>query len=488
MATPSRTTPTGSRAPRTAVVVGAGMVGLATAWHLQERGVEVTVLDREGVAAGSSWGNAGWLTPGMAMPLADPTLWTYAPKALLDPAAPLHVPARLDPRLWSFLARFAAHATQRAWDRAMAALTPIDRLALDAFDELSAHGVAARSTPGPFAIGFEDERQAAPFLHEIAQVEAAGQVVPLRRIDQPDGAAHRSGPSHPDAGLGTGASDAVGHATPATRPGGGREPGASGAVGHASASTSPDASRAPEASGAVGRPAQLTDRVRAVYALEGQRFIEPGPFVGALGDAVRARGGRIVTGATVTGLRAQEGRGVQALVDGQDPVVADVAVLATGAWLPGLARPLGVRTLVQAGRGYSFTVKTDLPVEQPIYLPSRRVACTPYQGRFRIAGTMEFRGPDEPFQPRRIEAILASVRDLFQGVDLDDRHDEWVGSRPVTPDGLPLVGATRAPGVYVAGGHGMWGIVLGPATGRLLAEQIVTGTVPQEIRAFDPLR
>ncbi|TGJ94380.1 amino acid dehydrogenase, partial [Actinotalea fermentans ATCC 43279 = JCM 9966 = DSM 3133] len=142
MTTPSRTTP-GSPAPRTAVVVGAGMVGLATAWHLQRRGVEVTVLDREGVAAGSSWGNAGWLTPGMAMPLADPTLWTYAPKALLDPAAPLHVPARLDPRLWSFLARFATHATRRAWDRAMAALTPIDRLAHDAFDELAAHGVAA---------------------------------------------------------------------------------------------------------------------------------------------------------------------------------------------------------------------------------------------------------------------------------------------------------------------------------------------------------
>src|SRR5690606_11050658 len=121
----------------------------------------------------------------------------------------------------------------------------------------------------------------------------------------------------------------------------------------------------------------------------------------------------------------------------------DAVVLATGAWLPKLAAPLGVRTRVQAGRGYSFTVKTDEPVETPIYLPARRVACTPYQGRFRIAGTMEFRGPDEPLQPRRIEAILASVRHLFQGVDHDDRHDEWVGSRPVTPVGLPLVGATR---------------------------------------------
>src|SRR5690606_21128162 len=100
----------------------------------------------------------------------------------------------------------------------------------------------------------------------------------------------------------------------------------------------------------------------------------------------------------------------------------------------------------------------------------------------------EFRRPDEPFQSRRVQAIIAQARELFTGVDLDDRQDEWVGSRPVTPDGLPLVGATRAPNVYVAGGHGMWGIVLGPATGKLLAEQIVTGRVDPVIKPFDPLR
>ena len=80
------------------------------------------------------------------------------------------------------------------------------------------------------------------------------------------------------------------------------------------------------------------------------------------------------------------------------------------------------------------------------------------------------------------------MRPLFTGMDLEHLEDIWVGPRPVTPDGLPLVGATRSPGVFVAGGHGMWGIVLGPATGKLLAEQIVTGRVPDEIRPFDPLR
>lgn len=64
----------------------------------------------------------------------------------------------------------------------------------------------------------------------------------------------------------------------------------------------------------------------------------------------------------------------------------------------------------------------------------------------------------------------------------------WVGARPVIADALPLVGATRTPGVYVAGGHGMWGVTLGPVTGRLLAEQITTGKQPPELAPFDPLR
>ena len=101
---------------------------------------------------------------------------------------------------------------------------------------------------------------------------------------------------------------------------------------------------------------------------------------------------------------------------------------------------------------------------------------------------MELRRPDAALDRRRIRAIVESVRPLLRGVDLDARAEEWVGSRPVTVDGLPLIGATSSPRVFVAGGHGMWGITLGPATGRLLAEQVVTGRMPEVLRPFDPLR
>ncbi|MGF3057372.1 NAD(P)/FAD-dependent oxidoreductase [Microbacterium sp. YY-01] len=403
------------------IVVGAGMVGLATAWHLQERGVEVTVIDRTGIAAGSSWGNAGWLTPGKAIPLADPSLWTYGPKALIDPDAALHVPFRVDPTLWTFLAQFAMHGTNRAWDRTMAALTPIDKIALECFDELEAGGVDSWTREGPFVIGFAEEAHSKGFLSEVEGVIRHGQDVPFERLQNPQELAP-----------------------------------------------------------------QLSDAVKVAYRLEGQRFIEPAPYVEALGDAVVQRGAQLMTGVEVTDVSSTR-RPVVTLSNGER-LEADSVVIATGAWMPKLARQLGVRTRVQAGRGYSFTVESEQPAKHPVYLPFQRIACTPYQGRFRIAGTMEFRGPDEPFQPRRVEAIIAQSRHLLTGVDLENRHDEWVGSRPVTPDGLPLVGATQAPNVYVAGGHGMWGIVLGPATGKLLAEQIVTGRVDPAIAPFDPLR
>src|SRR5690606_36717766 len=148
------------------IVIGAGFVGLSTAWFLQQHGVEVTVVDRTAVAAGSPWGNAGWLTPGKAIPLADPSLWTYGPRALIDPDAALHVPFRVDAALWGFLARFAAHGTHRAWDRTMAALTPIDRRSEECFDELGAGGVDAWTREGPCVIGFAEEAPSPGFLRE----------------------------------------------------------------------------------------------------------------------------------------------------------------------------------------------------------------------------------------------------------------------------------------------------------------------------------
>lgn len=404
-----------------AIVVGAGLVGLSSAWHLQEKGYDVTVIDRVGVAGGASWGNAGWLAPGKTIPLSNAGLWSIGPRELFSANSALHMPLRFDPKLWNFLARFMANANNRAWDRTMERLTPIDLVALEAFDELVDGGVDGVTTARDFVVGFEDENAAKGFLEEVEGAVRHGQDVPLEPLNNP------------------------------------RE-------------TCP----------------QLSDAVGAAYRLGGQRFIEPGPFAEKLAESFEKRGGTIRTGVEVTGV-THTGRPVVALGTGER-IVTDKVVIANGAWLPELARELGVKTVVQAGRGYSFSVATEDPAEYCIYLPSQRLAMTPYEGRLRIAGTMEFVGPDEPFDSRRVDAMIAQASTLMTGIDLDNRQDEWVGSRPVTPDGLPLVGQTKVRDVYVAGGHGMWGIILGPATGKYLAELIETGVTPEPIKHFDPLR
>ncbi|HET6626338.1 MAG TPA: FAD-dependent oxidoreductase [Nocardioidaceae bacterium] len=406
--------------PRNVAVVGAGMVGLATAWFLQERGVQVTVLDREGVAAGSSWGNAGWLTPGISTPLPEPAVLKYGVKAVLSASSPVYVPPTANPRLLSFLTRFARNSTARRWENAMHALVPINRRSLAAFDALGEGGVAAPTHEAKsFLAAYRSAEERSTLLEEIEHIHRAGQGIEFDVLSGDD--AREIEPS-------------------------------------------------------------LSDEVGAAIQLHDQRFINPGEYVHALADAVRARGGRIVSGVRVTELTDR------------DPFVEvngeayDAVVLATGAWLGDLARRFGVRTLVQAGRGYSFSVPIEHVPHGPVYFPAQRVACTPVGGRLRIAGMMEFRSPDAALDLRRIDAITDAARPLLRGADLDAREDEWVGARPCTPDGLPLIGATRSPRVFAAGGHGMWGITLGPATGQLLAEQITTGAAPAELAPFNPLR
>jgi D-amino-acid dehydrogenase len=223
--------------------------------------------------------------------------------------------------------------------------------------------------------------------------------------------------------------------------------------------------------------------VTAGLNVNGQRFIDPGRFVEALGRSVLDRG------ATMRRLEIDDihssGEGAAVHPRRGNALTADAAVIATGDRLPRLAGRW-LRVPVQAQRGYSFTVPVHRPTLGPIYLPDARVACTPYKGALRVSGTLEVRRPDQPHPRERVEAIAAAASPLLDGVDWAARSNPWVGVCAVTPDCRPLIGEL-AQGVYVAGGHGMWGLAHGPITGRLLAEQITTGKQPQALAEFDPL-
>ncbi|MEU8721866.1 FAD-dependent oxidoreductase [Streptomyces antimycoticus] len=414
-----------SRPPRSAIVIGAGMVGLATAWSLRNHGVEVTVVERRHPAAGASWGNAGWLSPALTLPLPEPAALRYGLRSLVSPESPVYIPPRPDPRLARFLLSFTRNCTPRRWRVLAATFATLNRHALEAYDALAADGVAEPTRPAePCLLAFRTAAERAAMVEELEQARAAGFSIAYEPIE---------------------------------------------------------GDRARELEPTLG------DGIGAALELHGQRYLNPGNFVRALADAVREHGGEILERTEVSGIR-DLGQGV-AVTTSRGQLRADVAVVATGAWLDGLVRPFGVRVPVQAGRGYSFSVPAEGAPTRPTYLAAQKVVCTPLgEGRVRVAGMMELAPVERPVDPRRIQAIIAAARPLLRGIDWEARKDTWVGARPCTPDGLPLVGPTASPRVYVNGGHGMWGVALGPLSGRLLAEAIATGTSPAELAPLHPLR
>ena len=209
-------------------IVGAGMVGLATAWFLQSEGVKVTIYDRKGVAAGASWGNAGWLTPGMAVPLPEPAVLRYGIRALLSPSSPVYVPPTADPTTLSFLTRFARNCTAPRWRRAMHSLIPLNNRAFEAFDALAEGGIASPVHEAePFIAAYRSAADREALVDEYRHITEAGQQIEFELL-------------------------------------GG------------------DQARAIEPS--------LSEEVHAAILIHGQRFIDPAAYVHALGDAVMARG------------------------------------------------------------------------------------------------------------------------------------------------------------------------------------------------------
>ncbi|ASR34978.1 amino acid dehydrogenase [Prauserella marina] len=407
------------REPGHVVVVGAGFVGLCTAWFLRRYGVEVTVLERGRTGEGASWGNAGWLSPALAVPLPEPATLRAGLSGFLSPSAPLYVPA--DPRLAPFLLSLARNSTSRRWNSGMAALAPLNNKALAAHDELPS---AVTETLAPCLIATRNHQQRQVIVTELERVRAAGQHVEFELL-----------------------------------------------------------------TGVRARELEptLSSRIGSALRLHGQRCVDPVSYVRALAAAVSEKGVHIEEGAEVTSVEATE-RGARVHTAAGAVHEPDAVVLANGALLDRLAHGFGVRRHVRAGRGYSFSVIPRVMPSGPVYFPAEKVVCTPLGDRLRVSGMMEFRPADAPLDPRRITSVLSAARLFVRDVDWDTRSDEWVGARPCTTDGLPLIGPTLSSHVYVAGGHGMWGMTHGPVSGKLLADTIVTGAAPVELAPLHPLR
>jgi D-amino-acid dehydrogenase len=220
----------------------------------------------------------------------------------------------------------------------------------------------------------------------------------------------------------------------------------------------------------------------AGFLVPGERWIDPGVFVDELAAGCQAVGVEVVTDASASRIQAfDDGVEVETAAGRFD---AATAVVAAGVWTRDLVAPLGVRLPILPGKGYSFAVRSAPQARRAMHLSDAHVMAVPMGERLRVAGTMEFDGSVDRFHARRIEAIARATAP-FLDVDLGARAEEWVGPRPITPDGLPFLGVV--PGharVVVAAGHNMIGLTLAPVTGRAIAGLVTAGDAGIDLAPF----
>ena len=230
-------------------------------------------------------------------------------------------------------------------------------------------------------------------------------------------------------------------------------------------------------------PAIQIDVAGGVYYPD-SGYCNPERLVLAMAEAAKGLGAVIRTNTAVQALKVDKGR-VSAVVSGEELIAGEQFVLACGSSAPRLARDLGLVLPVQPGKGYHVDIDVPAaPPRIPVVLMEERIFVSPIDDFLRMAGTMEFSGFNLTPRPERLEMLVAGAGKYFPEIRTAPVRSRWCHLRPMTPDGLPIIG--QVPGTenaWIATGHGMLGITQGPATGRLLAEWIVHGTPSIDLTA-----
>lgn len=232
----------------------------------------------------------------------------------------------------------------------------------------------------------------------------------------------------------------------------------------------------------------LADVIRGGIYYPKERHLDPGALCRSLHAKLVQLGVDIVENAPLQSVQHSSGK-INSVTAGGRTLRADNYVLATGAWTGELSKLFGLRLPVRPGKGYSVEVD-PLPLRGATNLWDAKVAITPFESRLRIAGTMEFGGLDEDINQVRVDAILRAPAKYLRGFTVPEHKVEAkAGMRPMTPDGLPIMGQLpRFQNGYVSTGHGMLGVTLAPASAEALTQLIRTGRRQPKLNIFDPAR
>jgi D-amino-acid dehydrogenase len=398
------------------VVVGGGVVGAACAHYLRQTGRPVTIIEQGQFGRGCSHGNCGYVSPSHILPLARPGALWMTLKTLLRRNSPLKVRARFDPALWRWFYKFGRKCNQRDMLQGGHALQALLFSSRSLYDELVQGGTLTDvEWQNPGLLFVLRSQHGMDHYAEVDELMRREFNLGAKRID----------------------ADRLLEMEPALKPG-----------------------------------------CAGAYHYEIDAHLRPDKLMLAWRRALEQEGVEIRENCSLLDLKVSNGR-ARGVTTSQGELAAEQVVVATGAWTRQLASILRSRIPIQPGKGYSLTMARPARCPRyPMIFEEHRVAITPLASTYRIGSTMEFAGYDTRLNPARLTLLRETATMYLHEPLAKPVIESWYGWRPMTPDSLPLVG--RAPAfdnVYVAAGHGMLGVSMSPATGKLIAE-LISGETP----------
>ena len=407
------------------LVIGAGTVGLAIALRLQQDGRQVTVIDRTGVAAEASGGNAGALAFTDIMPLASPGILRKAPRWLLDPLGPLAVRPTYFPRIAPWLFKF--------WRASQP-----DRVRASIAAQAALMDLSLVETPAMLAsAGASDMLRSDGVLHvyESEAELAASRPGWQARADHGIAFTHLHGPQ------------AIAELQPGLSPA----------------------------------------LVAATFVPGWKTVTDPQLLTIALARRCRELGGRLYRAEALA--LEPSGNGVVVPLKDGSPITARLVVVSAGAWSHRLARTLGERIPLETERGYNTTLPVGaFDLRRQLTFGGHGFVVTPLSCGVRVGGAVEFAGLDAPPNYKRSDALLAKAKRFMPDL-LTEGGTQWMGFRPSLPDTLPAIGvAARDERVLYAFGHGHLGLTQAAATARIVADIVCHRPAALDLTPFRPQR
>lgn len=407
------------------IIIGGGFIGLSCAYFCQEAGHEVIVVDKGNFTDGCSFGNAGIIEVSQMMPIPSPEMIKNAFKWMLNPKSPFYIEPRLDLDLYKWAWLFTRAAFKADPNEYLPVYKKLADLNKSLYQEILPNILSVPLSQKGLLIVYKTPK--AQEMEAITAEQVASFGIKTKQLSK--------------------------NKVQSLNPG-----------------------------------IEL-DILGAMHYLDDMHVTSP-KLMNSLKQYLESKQVQFIEGQAITGFET-DGKIINSIKTGKSELMADSYVLASGIWSSDLAKQMGINMPMQAGKGYHIKTYPRKLTQIPMILAETKIAITPMQKELRFAGTMELSGINDKKRQARIKAIIEGAgRYLPSYQDISYKlEDTWCGLRPLSPDDKPYLGRVKKyDNLLVATGHGMRGMSLGLASGKLISDLIEEKSLDVELKQLAPDR